>query len=137
MILSKTSEYSLRILSFMSQETYPLYTSKLLQEKLDIPYRYLRKLLTRLAKKGYISGTKGRSGGYVFKKKLEEIYLSDIIDAVEGFESFNSCLLGKYQCDLKNPCPMHEVWAETKEKILKTFTKTSLADIRDQYLMNH
>ena len=132
MILSKTSEYSLRILSFMTQETYPLYTATLLQKELDIPYRYLRKLLTRLAKSGYIIGSKGRNGGYVFKKKPEEIYLSDIIDVVEGFESFKSCLLGNYQCDQKNPCPMHLIWAETKEKIIKVFTTTSLADLKNK-----
>ncbi len=109
---------------------FNLFSSKILHEELEIPERYLRKLLTDLSKAGFIRSTRGRNGGYVFDKKLNEILLSDIIDTVEGFESFNSCILGVYQCNLENPCPMHHIWAETKKKILKTLTTTTLADLQ-------
>ena len=130
MILSKTSEYALKVLSFMVTENRELYPAQLLHEKLNIPERYLRRLLTDLTKSGFIASTRGRYGGYFFAKPLDSIYLSDIIDAVEGFDSFNSCLLGVHQCTLENPCAMHRIWAETKEKILKTLTTTNLSDLR-------
>ncbi len=129
MILSKTSEYALKILSFMATENYTQYSAHLLYDKLSIPKRYGSRLMTKLAKSGFIKSSRGRSGGYVFAKKLEDIYLSDIIDSIEGFENFDKCLIGLYQCDLDNPCPMHDIWAETKQKVIDTLKNTSLADL--------
>lgn len=132
MILTRTSEYALKILSYMATTEEDLFSAKLLYENLGIPKRYLGRLLTDLTKKGLISSTRGRNGGYIFSKKLEDIHLSDIIDAVEGFDSFDRCIVGKYQCELNNPCPMHAIWAESKEKILNTFKNTTLADLQKQ-----
>ena len=132
MLLSKTSIYAFRILSFMATQDHEVYSAKLLYNNLNIPERYLKRLLTDLSKSGFISSTRGRNGGFVFCKRLDEIYLHQIIDAVEGFESFNLCLIGNYQCELENPCPMHKVWAETKEKILNTLTQTTLADLKNK-----
>ena len=132
MILSRTSEYALRILSYMATTDVDLFSAKLLYEELDIPKRYLGRLLTNLTKEDLIKSTRGRNGGYVIAKKLNEIHLSDIIDAVEGFDSFDRCIVGKYQCELSNPCPMHAIWADSKEKILSTLKNTSLADLRNK-----
>ncbi len=129
-MLSKTSEYSLKILSFMATEDYPQYTAKLLYEKLDIPHSYTARIMSKLAKNGFVKSLRGRKGGFVFAKDIRSIYLSDIISAIDGFESFDKCLLGRYQCDLENPCPMHEIWAETRKKIIDTLTGTSLADLQ-------
>ncbi|MEA1897188.1 MAG: Rrf2 family transcriptional regulator [Bacteroidota bacterium] len=129
MILNKTSEYALKILSFMATENFPQYTAHLLYDKLSIPKRYGSRLMTQLTKSGFIKSNRGRNGGYVFAKKLEDIYLSDIIDSIEGFENFDKCLIGLYQCDLDNPCPMHDIWAETKQKVIDTLKNTSLADL--------
>ena len=119
---------------FMATTDHKYYSASLLHENLDIPLRYLRRLLTDLTKHGFIASERGRSGGFYFIKKLEEIKLSDIIDAVEGFDSFQSCLLGNYQCDLKNPCAMHQIWADTKKQIIDTLTNNTLADVKEKSL---
>ena len=129
MILSKTSEYALKILSFMATEYYPQYSAQLLYNKLNIPQRYARRLLTELTKSGFLKSNRGRNGGYVFAKKQEEIYLSDIIHSIDGFETIDKCLIGLYQCDFDNPCPLHDIWVNAKEKIINTLTQTSLADL--------
>lgn len=130
MILSQTSKYALRILAHMAESSDRLYTAKSLFEELEIPQRYLGRLLTQLSKSGFIASTQGRHGGYQFAKQLSDIHLSDIIDSVDGFDSFNACILGKHQCLLENPCAMHTIWKETKEKVLKTLTETTLDDIK-------
>ena len=136
MILTRTSEYAFGILSYMATTDKELFSANLLHENLDIPPRYLSRLLTDLTKVGLIKSNRGRNGGYYFGKNLYEIHLSDIVDAVEGFESFNRCIIGKYQCDPDKPCPMHSIWAETKEKILNTLKNTTLADLRNKEIEN-
>jgi Rrf2 family transcriptional regulator, nitric oxide-sensitive transcriptional repressor len=131
MILNKTTTYALRILIHMATEEHEMYTAKELFGSLNIHQRYLRRLLTDLSKSGFIKSTRGRSGGYVFAKPLDRILISEIIDAVEGFSSFNSCILGNADCRLTPVCGMHVAWAKVKEEMLATFTTTSLADLKN------
>lgn len=130
MNLSKTSKYALRILGFMAITDQELFSAKFIYENRKIPQRYLRRLLTDLTKSGIINSTQGRNGGYALARRIDQIYLADIIDAVDGFESINSCLLGYDDCAFNNDCAMHNLWADTQQKIRTVLTTTSLADLK-------
>lgn len=128
MRLSSTSEYALRILSFMAKEPAKLYSAKYLVDQLKISDKYLRRLMTDLSKAGFIRSIQGREGGYQFAKRLNEIYLSEIIDSVEGMEKYMGCILGFQQCSDENPCVMHASWIHVREKFIETFQTKTLAD---------
>ena len=129
MRLSKTSEYAIRILSFMAKNENELFTAKYLIEKLKISDKYLRRLMTNLSKAGLIKSVQGKNGGYSFARKADEIFISNIIDAVEGYEKYLGCILGFEVCSDENPCSMHNVWAKTRDELLKTFNETSLKQL--------
>ena len=122
MKLSKTSEYALRILSYMAKDSSQLYTAKQLIETLHISDKYLRQLMTVLTKSGLIFSIQGRDGGYSFAKNPADIFLSDIIDSVEGMNRYTGCILGFEHCSDDNPCVMHKVWVE----FIHTFTTKTL-----------
>ena len=128
MRLSNTSEYALRILSFMAKEPELKYSAKYLVETLKISDKYLRRLMTDLSKAGFIKSTQGRDGGYSFAKKLSEIVLADIIDSVEGMEKYKACVLGFHQCSDENPCVMHSTWIKVRHEFINTFQNKTLAD---------
>ena len=128
MKLSKTSEYALRILSYMAREPESLYPARLLVERLKISDKYLRRLMTDLSKAGFIKSIQGREGGYVFAKDISEIHLSQIVDAVEGMDKYMGCVLGFDECSDDNPCVMHETWMPMREKLTKIFNDKTLAD---------
>lgn len=129
MNLSKTSEYALRILSYMVLKNEPQYTAQQLHDELGIPHRYLRRLLTRLSACGFIQGNKGKGGGFFFSRDAGQIFLADIIDAIEGFQVYDSCLFGYQHCLLTERCPMHDAWHEARKNIRNILKNTSLADI--------
>ena len=131
MKLSKTSEYAIRILSFMAKNETELVSAKYLIDKLKISDKYLRRIMTNLSKAGLISSTQGRDGGYSFAKKSDEIFISQIIDAVEDYEKYMGCILGFSECSDNNPCAMHTTWVKTREKLAITLNKTSL------YMLEH
>lgn len=131
MILTKTTEYSVRVLTYMASRGDNLYSAKFLHDKLNIPYKYLTKLMTDLAKNGCLTSVRGRDGGFKITKKLCEISLSSIIEAVEGMESFNSCILGFHECSSENPCAMHFVWEKNKASLITTLENTYLSDIKN------
>ena len=129
MKLSNTSEYAIRILSFMAREPEKKFSAKYLVEKLNISDKYLRRILTNLSKSGIITSSQGREGGYAFQKKLQDIFLSDIINVTEGMEKYMGCVLGFSECSDSNPCAFHKEWIVARNTIIQSFKNTSLADL--------
>ena len=129
MKLSKTSEYALRILIFMAKEPEKLYTAKQLIEELKVSDKYLRRLMTDLSKSGFIRSVQGREGGYTFIKSINEIFLFDVIDSVEGMDKLNGCVLGFEKCSCTNPCAMHEIWQHVRAELNKVFRETTLSNM--------
>ena len=91
----------------MATQNNGLYTAKYLHEQLNIPYKYLTRLMTNLVKGGCLISIQGRDGGFRINKKPGEITLDRIIEVVEGMDSFNSCILGFDECSDENPCALH------------------------------
>ncbi len=110
----------------MAKEPARLYTAKSLIETLQISDKYLRQLMTDLTKAGLIYSIQGREGGYSFAKKPSEIFLSDIIDSVEGMKKYTGCILGFDHCSDENPCAMHTMWDKTRYRFIQTFTQKTL-----------
>lgn len=129
MKLTNTSEYALRILTFMARNPEALYSAKSLVEKLNISDKYLRRLMTDLAKAGFIYSIQGRDGGYRFAKQPDQIYLSDIIDAVEGMKKYTGCVLGFDECSDDHPCAMHDIWINVREEFVNVFSTKTLSQL--------
>ncbi len=129
MNLSKTTEYAIRILCYMASDKKQIFSAKSILDKIDIPQKYMRRIMTNLSKSNFIKSTHGRDGGYMFLKSPKTIYLSDIIESVEGLDKYLGCVLGFNECSGKNPCAMHNSWVDTRDKLFKTLTKTNLNDL--------
>ncbi len=133
MNLKKTTEYALSVLAFMATRNQKMYAAELLHQELKIPRQYLRRLLTDLSKKGFIISTRGRSGGFVFARDMSTINIAQVIDAMEGADAMNTCLLGFTACIAGQPCVMHDLWTESRLKMIETLTKTTLSDLNENY----
>jgi len=111
-----------------------VFSAHHLIKTLHIPDKYLRQLLTSLSKAGFIKSIRGREGGYVFARNANRIYLSDIIDAVEGMDKYTGCLLGFPECSDDNPCSLHEKWNPIREQLLRFLTNTTLAEVKNDLI---
>jgi Rrf2 family protein len=129
MNFAKTTSYSLNVLSYLAKHENIIMSASYLHEKLGIPYSYLRQVLGKLSKKGFIDSTRGSTGGFVISRDISTIYLSDIIEATEGMDSFNRCIMGFSKCPFNYGCSIHPVWVEMRMNIINVLKKTSLADL--------
>ena len=78
---------------------------------------------------------KGKTGGYQFAKALEEIHLNEIIDVVEGWESYDNCILGFHKCSNDHPCTIHEYWSPVKKQMMEIFQNITLRDVVKEGLL--
>ncbi|MFN8211073.1 MAG: Rrf2 family transcriptional regulator [Bacteroidales bacterium] len=129
MNFKKTTSYSLSILSFMAKNPGQTVSADTLHEALEIPYQYLRSMLTALSRNGFISGSRGRTGGFLLRKKPEDILLYDIVVNIEGAEVFNKCIMGFESCPFNNVCPMHDIWESARTGLEKNLRSMSLQDL--------
>jgi len=129
MNFSKTTSYSINILSYMANHSDENLSADFLHSQLGIPYQYLRQILTNLSKNGLINSSRGRKGGFELARDVNTIFIADIIEITEGLESFNICVLGFQTCPFDNKCAIHDLWEESRNNILKILKETSLANL--------
>lgn len=130
MNFNKTTEYSLRILSYMSLNVDKLYSAKDMAEVLKIPYSYLRTQLNLLSKLGLLESIQGKQGGYRIATPLEKVSLLDIVNITEDFTKENMCFFGFQECPLQNRCSLHDKWGEVRDKTFEILRNTTLQDLK-------
>ena len=134
MNFSKTSEYSFRILGFMAIEEDKLYSAEVLNRNLDIPFRYLRKHLTKLTKSGLLVSYRGKSGGYKIARDLDQISLFDILEATGEKTYQHDCIFGFDNCVFGDRCYLHSKWVEIQKNIDEMLKSTTLEDMKNTTL---
>ncbi len=107
-----------------------VFTAKYLIDALNVPDPYLRRLMTDLSKKGFIKSLQGRDGGYVFAKNANKIYLSQVVDAVEGMEKYQGCILGFGECSDDHPCSLHTKYAPIKDELISFLLTTTISELK-------
>jgi Rrf2 family protein len=130
MRLSKTTEYAIRVMSYLARQTDDAVSVAFLAETLAIPYKYLARLMTQLSQAGLLQSTQGKKGGYRIARPLNEIFVYQIVDVVEGLENYHRCVLGYPQCDDKDPCCMHHLWEPQLLGVRKMIYENTLADLQ-------
>jgi Rrf2 family protein len=108
-----------------------VFTAKHLVEVLNVPDKYLRRLMTDMSKKGFIKSIQGREGGYVFAKNANKIYLSDVVEAVEGMDRYKGCIMGHETCSDENPCSLHKTYAPVRDNVLNFLSSTTISELKD------
>lgn len=130
MLLSKSSEYAIRALTFLAmQPAGRLCGAKEIAESEQIPIPFLWKLLQQLTRRKLIRSFKGLRGGYQLAVSANQIALKDVLYAIDGSDAFIGCVLGLPQCDEANACPLHETWKNLRNNLNSMLEFNTLADL--------
>lgn len=87
MKIRQSFEQAICILLLIGASDSPIKSHELSQ-KLDISDSYLKKITRQLVVGDLITSKASKLGGFVSKKKLQEISFLDIFEAIEGKEKF-------------------------------------------------
>lgn len=104
-------------------------------------HHFVAKVLHQLAAGGLLHSYRGPNGGVALVRKADNIALMDIIAVIDGPKTLKQCILGRSECSVENPCPMHHEWEPVKSQMLNMMTNRSLRQIADhsitEYDANH
>ena len=131
-LYSKGCEYALRALTYAASHSEDgRFQAKDVCEKTDIPESFTRKVLQSLVQGGFLQAVRGPGGGYELTRPASEITLLDVIEAVEGEDTFDHCVLGFPSCGSKRPCPLHETWSQAKRQLMAQLERRTLQELAD------
>ncbi len=128
MFLSQTSKNAIRILSFLAEENSK-YSTDYIARQLNLSVKNVRKILFLLLKAGFVGSVQGKNGGYYLVNTPQNIYLRDIIDAIDGLDKYDQCIFGYEKCNENNPCPLHYEWMKIKTKFMEFIASINLEKI--------
>ncbi|HLR76554.1 MAG TPA: Rrf2 family transcriptional regulator [Balneolaceae bacterium] len=133
MLLSKSCEYGLRAALFLASVDEEGYISiREISDKLDISFHFLTKILQQLKAEELVASFKGPNGGVQLAKPGQSIKLLDIIEAIDGDDLFNECVLGLPGCGDRKPCAMHNKWTDHRKGIKEMLEITTLKELAEE-----
>ncbi len=90
-----------------------------------ISQSYLEQLFAKLRKNALVESVRGPGGGYKLLKGIEDIYVADIIDAVDEKVDATHCG-GKGNCHEGAVCLTHHLWSDLNDEISQFLGSISL-----------
>lgn len=131
-LYSKGCEYALRaLLQFAPAKGNERFQAEAICREAGIPESFARKVFQSLAHGGFLKAFRGPGGGYALTEHPSRITLLRVIEAVDGANTFDSCVMGLPQCGREKACPLHNVWFGAKQPLIAQLSKTTLQDLLD------
>lgn len=99
-----------------------------ISDRQSISISYLEQLFAKLRKKGLVSSVRGPGGGYQLARSGGEIFIAQIIDAVDELVDATRCA-GQGDCQQGAMCLTHELWTDLSKQIHSFLSGISLEEL--------
>ena len=134
-MLSNSCRYGIRAVIYLASHTSGegKIGIKQISNDLDLPMPFLAKILQQLAKQKILSSSKGPHGGFALLKDPRNITLLDIVNTIDGYDTFTNCVMYKGTCEgvsmEKKICPLHDEYEKTRSELVKLFSDKTVYEL--------
>ena len=130
MQLTKSSDYSLRILIYLAQRPGVRTTIRQISEAHAISENHLMKVVQKLAKRGYVKTTRGKGGGICLAPSPDKIAVGTVISDVQTLTPVE-CFKPHYDaaCKLYPACGLRGALHEAQSAFFAALNNYTLSDV--------
>ncbi len=100
-------------------------------QRQDISLSYLEQLFSRLRKRTLVNSVRGPGGGYVLGRGADEIFVAEVITAVDEKVDTTRCG-GDHNCQDNERCLTHDLWHDLSDQIFDYLNRISLNDLMER-----
>src|SRR3954451_8866335 len=105
-MFSQTAEYALRAIVYLAQEPLGQRTAREIADAMLVPHDYLAKVMGQLVRSGLVRAQRGKTGGFVLARSLQETSVLEVVNAVDPVQRILACPLGLAH-HREQMCPLH------------------------------
>ena len=102
----------------------------------NISLSYLEQLFAKLRRNELVSSVRGPGGGYRLSRGGHEIFVAQIIDAVNEAVDATGCR-GTSDCQQGEVCLTHHLWCDLSDQIHGFLSQISLSNLVDRQEVQH
>src|SRR5690606_18827919 len=99
-----------------------------ISKRQEISLSYLEQLFSKLRQSGLVLSVRGPGGGYRLSREADQIFVAEIIDAVNESIDATNCG-GAGNCHKGQVCLTHHLWCDLSEQIHQFLSGISLAGL--------
>lgn len=100
-------------------------------QRQGISLSYLEQLFSRLRKKSLVSSVRGPGGGYSLSRDADEIFIGEVISAVDENVDTTRCR-GGHNCQNNQRCLTHDLWQDLSKRIYDYLNQISLQELMNR-----
>jgi len=102
-----------------------------ISERQGISISYLEQLFAKLRKNDLVSSVRGPGGGYRLSRDGSQVYVAQIIDAVDEKVDVTRCS-GNGDCQDGETCLTHDLWQDLSKQLHDFLSSISLQNLVDR-----
>jgi Rrf2 family iron-sulfur cluster assembly transcriptional regulator len=99
-----------------------------ISQRQEISLSYLEQLFSKLRRNELVTSVRGPGGGYLLSRNSAEIFVAQIVDAVNETVDATGCG-GNSDCQQGETCLTHHLWCDLSEQIHGFLSEISLASL--------
>jgi Rrf2 family protein len=130
MIFTNATEYAIRGLGELAGRSSG--RNMLLDQLVsgtDLPRDFMAKIFQKLVRGGILVSAKGRGGGFALARPAHQINLMQVVEAMEGPQLLDRCVVGLEKCTDQMPCPQHDLYKPIRQRLKDYLLTTTVADL--------
>jgi Rrf2 family protein len=129
-MLSRTAEYALRIMIYLTEHKDESATAEQIAEATLVPSGYTVKVLQQLGRAKLSKGQRGRNGGFTLACDPTEVHLLQVVNVIDPLERIVECPLGRHDHQ-HTLCPLHKQIDHAIGELENSLSSMSLQDVID------
>jgi len=132
MMISRFSDYSLRVLIYLALNENKLVTIKEISTRYDISNNHLMKVVHQLSVNNIICSTRGKNGGIKLNQSSKHINLGQVIRTTEKDATLVECFGENNHCVITSACKLKSIFAQALEQFFLHLDQYHLNDLVDK-----
>ncbi len=129
MQITRYTDYALRILIYLAVQEDKVSTIQEIADAYGISKNHLMKVVQELNIKGYLTATRGKSGGIRLGRPAKSINIGSLVRDTEANMELVECFGDANHCPITSACQLKKVFAEALESFLCILDLYTLADL--------
>ncbi len=131
MKISYKGDYALKAILDLAQHYNSAINLEEIARRQDIPLKFLEQIMLVLRRTGFVLSKRGPKGGYFLARPPKDIYIGEVVRAIDGPIAPISCVADKSRtpCNFESCCALRDVFEEVKNKISAVIDNISFAEL--------